>query len=115
MAEEQKNLEIQRQERELRELIAKQQARQQADAARAASAARAKALNEYILSIQIKVKSGWILPQDIQGNPQAIFDVVQLPTGEVLDQTRAFERQSGLRRGGGTSNPESLSVAAARQ
>lgn len=84
MAEEQKNLEIQRQERELRELIAKQQARQQADAARAASAARAKALNEYILSIQIKVKSGWILPQDIQGNPQAIFDVVQLPTGEVL-------------------------------
>jgi colicin import membrane protein len=84
MAEEQRNLELQRQERELRELLARQQARQQADAARAAAAARAKALNEYILSIQTKVKSGWILPQDIQGNPQAIFDVVQLPTGEVL-------------------------------
>jgi colicin import membrane protein len=80
VAEEQRNLELQRQERQLRELLAKQQA----DAARAATAARAKALNEYILSIQTKVKSGWILPQDIQGNPQAIFDVVQLPTGEVL-------------------------------
>jgi len=84
MAEEQKNLEIQRQERELRELIAKQQARQQAEAARAAAAARAKALNEYIARIQIAVKSNWILPQDIQGNPEAVFDVVQLPTGEVL-------------------------------
>jgi colicin import membrane protein len=30
------------------------------------------------------VKSNWILPQDIQGNPEAVFDVVQLPTGEVL-------------------------------
>ena len=84
MAEEQKNLEIQKQERELRELIAKQQQRQQAEAARAAAAARAKALNEYISRIQTKVKSNWILPQDIQGNPEAVFDVVQLPTGEVL-------------------------------
>ena len=84
MAEEQKNLELQKQERELRELIAKQQARQQAETARAAAAARAKALNEYISRIQIKVKSNWILPQDIQGNPEAVFDVVQLPTGEVL-------------------------------
>ena len=73
-------LEQQRQERELRELIA----RQQADAARAAAAARAKALNEYIARIQAKVKSNWILPADMQGNPQAVFRVVQLPTGEVL-------------------------------
>jgi len=25
-----------------------------------------------------------VLPPDIPGNPEAIFDVVQLPTGEVL-------------------------------
>jgi colicin import membrane protein len=25
-----------------------------------------------------------VLPPDIKGNPEAIFDVVQLPTGEVL-------------------------------
>jgi colicin import membrane protein len=30
------------------------------------------------------VRSNWILPPDLQGNPEAIFDVVQLPTGEVL-------------------------------
>lgn len=73
-------LEQQRQERELRELIA----RQQAEAARAAAAARARALNEYIARIQAKVKGNWILPADLQGNPQAVFLVVQLPTGEVL-------------------------------
>ncbi len=80
VALEQKALDQQRQERELRELIAKQQA----DAARQAAAARSKALNAYIALIQAKVRSNWILPPDIQGNPEAIFDVVQLPTGEVL-------------------------------
>jgi colicin import membrane protein len=80
VAMEQKALDQQRQERELRELIA----RQQADAARQAAATRAKALNEYIARIQAKVKANWILPQDIQGNPEAIFQVIQLPTGEVL-------------------------------
>ncbi|HEV3010450.1 MAG TPA: energy transducer TonB [Burkholderiales bacterium] len=80
VAQEQKALDQQRQERELRELIA----RQQADAVRVQAAARAKALNEYIGRIQAKVKSNWILPQDLQGNPAAVFDVIQLPTGEVL-------------------------------
>jgi colicin import membrane protein len=80
VAMEQKALDQQRQERELRELIT----RQQAEAARVASAARAKALNEYVSRIQAKVRGNWILPADIQGNPEAVFLVVQLPTGEVL-------------------------------
>jgi colicin import membrane protein len=80
VAQEQRALDEQRQERELRELIA----RQQADAARTQAAARARALNEYIARIQAKVRSNWILPPDLQGNPEAVFDVVQLPTGEVL-------------------------------
>ncbi len=80
VAQEQKALDQQRQERELRDLLA----RQQADAARAASAARTKALNEYIAKIQAKVRGNWILPQGLTGNPEAVFDVVQLPTGEVL-------------------------------
>jgi colicin import membrane protein len=80
VAQEQKALDQQRQERELRELLA----RKQAEEARIAAAARAKALNEYIALIQAKVKSNWILPQDIQGNPEAVFLVAQLPTGEVL-------------------------------
>ncbi|HEX7221442.1 MAG TPA: energy transducer TonB [Burkholderiales bacterium] len=80
LAQEQRQLDQQRAEQELRELIA----RQQAEAARQAAAAQAKALNEYIARIQAKVKGNWILPQGIQGNPEAIFLVVQLPTGEVL-------------------------------
>lgn len=80
LAMEQKALDQQRQERELRDLLA----RQQADAARQASAARASALGEYIGRIQAKVRGNWILPQDLQGNPEAIFLVTQLPTGEVL-------------------------------
>lgn len=94
MAEEQKNLEIQRQERELRELLA----RKQAEAERAASAARQKALNEYIGRIQSKIRSN--IPETalegIPGNPAAIFDVVQLPTGEVL--TVRMRKSSGYRR-----------------
>ena len=80
LAAEQRALDQQRAERELRDLIAKQQA----DAARKASAARASALGDSISRIQAKVRGGWILPQDLQGNPEAIFLVVQLPTGEVL-------------------------------
>ena len=30
------------------------------------------------------MRSNWILPPDIEGNPQAIFEVIQLPTGEIL-------------------------------
>jgi colicin import membrane protein len=49
-----------------------------------ADSARNKALGEYINRIRNKVRQNWILPADLQGNPEAIFDVVQLPTGEVL-------------------------------
>ena len=80
VAQEQKALDQQRQERELRELLA----RQQADAERASAAARQNALNQYIAAIQNRVKSGWILPQGIQGNPEAIFLVVQIPSGDVI-------------------------------
>jgi colicin import membrane protein len=81
LAMEQKALDQARQERQLRELLAAQKA----DAARKASAARASALGEYIGKIQAKVRGNWILPQDLQGNPEAIFLVIQLPTGEVLN------------------------------
>lgn len=47
----------------------------------AAMAARADAT--YIGKLKGKIKSNVVLPPDIPGNPEAIFDVVQLPTGEV--------------------------------
>ena len=64
---------------------ARRKAESEKMAQRLASAARDKALAEYVNRIRAKVRQNWILPQDLQGNPQAIFKVVQLPTGEVID------------------------------
>jgi colicin import membrane protein len=44
----------------------------------------AKADAAYIGKLKGKIKSNIVLPPDIAGNPEAIFDVVQLPTGEVM-------------------------------
>ncbi len=38
----------------------------------------------YIGKLKAKIRSNIVLPPDIKGNPEAIFDVVQLPTGEVM-------------------------------
>jgi len=65
--------ERERQERQMRELIARQQA-----------AALQKALATWSDKIRAKVRGNIILPRDIPGNPEAIFDVALLPTGEVL-------------------------------
>jgi colicin import membrane protein len=49
-----------------------------------ASVARSKATADYIGRIRGKIKGNIVLPPDIKGNPEAIFDVVQLPSGEIL-------------------------------
>ena len=38
----------------------------------------------YVDKIRSAIKQYIVLPSEIRGNPEAIFDVVQLPTGEVL-------------------------------
>src|SRR5260221_220571 len=63
----------QRKERELKALIA----RREADA-------RTKVLAAWQDKIRGKIRGNIILPQGIPGNPEAIFDVSLLPTGEVL-------------------------------
>jgi colicin import membrane protein len=65
-------------------------ARQQAEAD-----ARAKAEADWIRAIQGKVRGNVILPPDMPGNPEAVFEVVQLPTGEILDVQ--LRRSSGVR------------------
>jgi colicin import membrane protein len=72
-AREQQQLAAEERERQTRELIARQQA-----------AAFQKALASWTDKIRIKVRGNIILPQDIPGNPEAIFDVTLLPSGEVL-------------------------------
>ncbi len=61
----------------------------------AEAAARARAEGDYIRRIQTKVKGNVILPPDLTGNPEAIFDVVQLPTGEIIDAV--LKKSSGVR------------------
>ena len=73
---EQQQLASQEQERQMRELLARQQA--------AAQAAQQRALATWSDKIRAKVRGNIILPQDIPGNPEAIFDVALLPSGEVL-------------------------------
>jgi colicin import membrane protein len=64
-------------------------------ATQAASAALTRAQADWIDRIRAKIKSNIILPPDIAGNPEARFDVVQLPTGEVIDVRLA--KSSGVR------------------
>ena len=56
---------------------------------------RAKAESEWIRSIQAKVRGNVNVPPDMAGNPEAIFEVVQLPTGEIIDAV--LKKSSGVR------------------
>jgi colicin import membrane protein len=84
-------------ERQAREADAlKAQAeRERLTAAKATEAAQAKAIDDYIRRIQSKIKGNVVVPPDIAGNPEAIFDVVQLPTGEIIDVQ--LRKSSGVR------------------
>ncbi|HZX31172.1 MAG TPA: energy transducer TonB, partial [Rhodocyclaceae bacterium] len=54
----------------------------EADGLRAAAAKRG--MNDYISKIRNKIRGNIVLPLNIQGNPEASFEVNQLPSGEVL-------------------------------
>lgn len=78
-------------------------AKSAADAQRLANAAAAEAeqrasankrgLADYAAKIRGKVRGNIVLPPNIQGNPEAIFEVNQLPSGEVL--SIKLKRSSG--------------------
>jgi colicin import membrane protein len=53
-------------------------------AASDATAVRNKTMADWVGKVAAKVRGNVVLPPEIKGNPEAIFDVVQLPTGEVL-------------------------------
>jgi colicin import membrane protein len=39
----------------------------------------------YVDKIRTQIKRNIVLPSDIKGNPEAIFDVVQIPSGDVIN------------------------------
>jgi colicin import membrane protein len=49
-----------------------------------ASRQQAGMMQEFKAKIQAKIRSRIILPEDLQGNPEAIFIVTVLPSGEVV-------------------------------
>lgn len=73
LAREQASLAIDRERAQIREQLA-----------RDAASASTKALATWVDKIRAKIRANIVLPPDLKGNPEAIFDVVQLPTGEVL-------------------------------
>ncbi|MDA1117388.1 MAG: energy transducer TonB [Proteobacteria bacterium] len=68
------------------QLLAAERERQaiSAQLARDAAAARNRAMDTYVSKIRGKVRGNIVLPPDIQGDPEALILVTQLPTGEVL-------------------------------
>jgi colicin import membrane protein len=85
-----------RQAREAAALQAQAERERQAQQQKAAAdAAHAKADADYIRRIQAKIRGNVVLPPDMQGNPEAVFDVVQLPTGEIIDIQ--LDKSSGVR------------------
>lgn len=55
------------------------------EAAARALSARQKAMQAWIAAIRNKIRGNINLPPDLAGNPEAVFDVSLLPTGEVLN------------------------------
>lgn len=49
-----------------------------------AAAARNKGLADYSAKIRGKIRGNTVLPPGLQGNPEAVFEVTQLPSGEVI-------------------------------
>ncbi|TMH88280.1 MAG: TonB C-terminal domain-containing protein [Betaproteobacteria bacterium] len=76
VAQEQRAIDEQLREAQRREAAARQQA--------IAAAARDRALATWVDKIRAKIRGNIRLPGDMSGNPEAIFDVTQLPTGEVI-------------------------------
>ena len=64
----------------------------QMKAAQAASA-RNKAMTDYLGRIRGKIRGNIVVPPEVKGNPEAVFDVTQLPSGEIV--TVRLKRSSG--------------------
>ncbi|MEY4591366.1 MAG: hypothetical protein RIR18_261 [Pseudomonadota bacterium] len=87
-------------EREAKQLTAQKEAQVRTDKANQLAAAaaveqkaagRVSGLASYVGKIRTKVKGNIALPAGIQGNPEAVFEINQLPTGEILGLPRLLK------------------------
>jgi len=73
LAREQQTLALDRERQSIREQLARE-----------AASARARAIATWVDKIRAKIRGNIVLPPDLKGNPEALYLVTQLPTGEVL-------------------------------
>ena len=66
--------------------LAKEQAAREA-------AARDKGMADYLSRIRGKIRGNIVLPPEVKGNPEAVFEVTQLPSGEII--TARLKQSSG--------------------
>lgn len=57
------------------------------------AATRNRAMADYLGRIRGKIRGNIVVPPEIKGNPEAVFDVTQLPSGEIV--TVRLKRSSG--------------------
>ena len=84
LAREQNSLAIDRERQQIRDQLARDM-----------RGAENRSLDAWKARIVQKIRGNIIRPPDMKGNPEAIFDVVQLPTGEVL--SAKMRKSSGHR------------------
>ncbi len=78
-----------------RETAALERERTLSEMRREAASALSKAKGEWVNAIVRKIKPNVVAQPDIRGNPEAIFDVTLLPTGDVL--TIRLRKSSGYK------------------
>jgi colicin import membrane protein len=74
---------------------AEQESQIRAQQTAAANANRSKAQADWIERIRAKIRGNVNTPDNLTGNPEAIFEVAQLPTGEIIDAR--LRKSSGVR------------------
>ena len=95
-AEQRERAAVAERERQQQEAQRKQreadEAKRRAEAA--ARAAQQKLIDDWTARIQAKIRGSVVVPPNMQGNPEARFEVVLLPGGEVLSAT--LRKSSGV-------------------
>ena len=75
--------------------LAQEKADMAAKLAKEQASAQSRAVDEFVRRIQNKIRSNIVEPPNLQGNPQAEFEVRILPGGEIMDGSLRLRRSSG--------------------
>ena len=71
-------------EEQSKKLAAEKEAQATAQAEQAAKAAGDAKVNDYVARIVAKITLNMIIPQDVVGNPQVVYEITLLPSGDIL-------------------------------